>query len=589
MAVHENLVLHIGEDKFYIEARDQGTKEVLVIDRLSQEIVLESSGIQIPTVTAVQPICGVIGTINLLAGHYLVIITKKRKVGEIKGETIWKITSTEIIPYRKTLLHLSEIQQRHNRVYEGMIQQVLDMNCYYFSTTYDLTHTLQRLYNTSPEFSQMALHERADQRFVWNCHLLRELSAQPEVSRFILPVMCGFVSVKVGLINSKRFEHILVSRRSCFRAGTRFYMRGLDDQGHAANFVETEQIIQHSGNLASFVQTRGSIPLFWTQRPNIKYKPTPQISKSQNHLDAFHRHIDSLVVSYGMHVLINLIDHKGAEKLLEDRFAKTVYDSKNEQIRYESFDFHHECRKMQWHRLSILTEKLSKEQEQFGYFMVSSSNELLKHQIGVFRTNCIDCLDRTNVVQSLLARRSLYEQMQFFGILKPGERIEEHQFDSSFNNVWADNADECSKQYAGTGALKTDFTRTGKRTKFGLLKDGFNSAVRYYKNNFSDGTRQDAIDLFLGNYIVEDNEGITFPSPLEQQRDVKYLLLPLICVIAFSMTLISVLMPPAETFLAISYFLFWLIATTLTFGLIYIFGLEYVDAPRLCQSKIKVD
>ena len=25
--------------------------------------------------------------------------------------------------------------------------------------------------------------------------------------------------------------------------------------------------------------------------------------------------------------------------------------------------------------------------------------------------------------------------------------------------VWADNADACSKQYAGTGALKTDFTR----------------------------------------------------------------------------------------------------------------------------------
>ena len=25
--------------------------------------------------------------------------------------------------------------------------------------------------------------------------------------------------------------------------------------------------------------------------------------------------------------------------------------------------------------------------------------------------------------------------------------------------VWADNADACAKQYAGTGALKTDFTR----------------------------------------------------------------------------------------------------------------------------------
>ena len=27
------------------------------------------------------------------------------------------------------------------------------------------------------------------------------------------------------------------------------------------------------------------------------------------------------------------------------------------------------------------------------------------------------------------------------------------------SSVWADNADTISKQYAGTGALKTDFTR----------------------------------------------------------------------------------------------------------------------------------
>lgn len=47
-----------------------------------------------------------------------------------------------------------------------------------------------------------------------------------------------------------------------------------------------------------------------------------------------------------------------------------------------------------------------------------------------------------------------------------------------------------SIQYSGTGALKTDFTRTGKRTKLGAMKDGLNSLTRYYKNNFADGYRQ---------------------------------------------------------------------------------------------------
>ena len=56
--------------------------------------------------------------------------------------------------------------------------------------------------------------------------------------------------------------------------------------------------------------------------------------------------------------------------------------------------------------------------------------------------------------------------------------------------VWADHADYVSKAYSGTGALKTDYTRTGTRTKQGLLQDGQNSVVRYLKNNYFDGNRQ---------------------------------------------------------------------------------------------------
>lgn len=41
-----------------------------------------------------------------------------------------------------------------------MMNHVLSMDGFYFSTTYDLTHTLQRLSNTSPEFQEMSLLER---------------------------------------------------------------------------------------------------------------------------------------------------------------------------------------------------------------------------------------------------------------------------------------------------------------------------------------------------------------------------------------------------------------------------------------------
>lgn len=47
-------------------------------------------------------------------------------------------------------------------------------------------------------------------------------------------------------------------------------------------------------------------------------------------------------------------------------------------------------------------------------------------QNGIFRTNCIDCLDRTNVVQSLVARRALLQQLLQLGILSAGEKITDH-------------------------------------------------------------------------------------------------------------------------------------------------------------------
>ena len=47
-----------------------------------------------------------------------------------------------------------------------------------------------------------------------------------------------------------------------------------------------------------------------------------------------------------------------------------------------------------------------------SYFLVDSAGMVVASQEGVFRSNCMDCLDRTNVIQSLLARRSLQAQLQ---------------------------------------------------------------------------------------------------------------------------------------------------------------------------------
>ncbi len=94
--------------------------------------------------------------------------------------------------------------------------------------------------------------------------------------------------------------------------------------------------------------------------------------------------------------------------------------------------------------------------------------------------------------------------------------------------MWADNADTVSLQYSGTGALKNDFTRTGKRNLRGALNDGINSLTRYYLNNFADGARQDAYDLFVGNWLVDPAKRSPFAGASSRLLYVGVLLLALI-------------------------------------------------------------
>ena len=154
-------------------------------------------------------------------------------------------------------LYMSFTQERDNQVYVNMIQHVLSTPGFYFSHSYDLTHSLQRMYHlsqTKPNFFHLPLHERADDRFVWNSHILRDLVVLPELRRFIVPVLHGFVCIKKATINGKQFTFSLISRRSVHRAGVRYYMRGVDSRGNAANYIETEQIVFYNGHKASFLQ-----------------------------------------------------------------------------------------------------------------------------------------------------------------------------------------------------------------------------------------------------------------------------------------------------------------------------------------------
>lgn len=60
--------------------------------------------------------------------------------------------------------------------------------------------------------------------------------------------------------------------------GMRYKRRGVDTDGRVANYVETEQLIHVHNHTLSFVQTRGSVPVFWSQA-GYRYNPRPRLEK----------------------------------------------------------------------------------------------------------------------------------------------------------------------------------------------------------------------------------------------------------------------------------------------------------------------
>jgi len=144
--------------------------------------------------------------------------------------------------------------------------------------------------------------------------------------------------------------------------------------------------------------------------------------------------------------------------------------------------------------------------------------------------------------------------------------------------VWADNADVVSRAYSGTGALKTDFTRTGLRTKAGAFQDLQNSVMRYLRNNFIDGGRQDAYDLFLGNFSPDE-----MPIPVLQTKTLFLQSIPYILFTSLVMLFAGLILPrDDDARLPLRYFfMLWLAIFLWSGKTLIVNGLEYVNWPTL--------
>eukprot|EP00210_Caulerpa_lentillifera_P008438 g8050.t1 len=461
---------------------------------------------------------GILGCFRFLEGYYLFLITKRKPLGSLAGHTVYGVADTTLIPLSCTNESWSE------RRYRKLLLSGLDLTKdFFFSYTYNLSYTVQH------NLTQQGSFDPFECIYVWNEYLTRDLRTALKDNKWVLPLVHGSWQQRNLSIFGKLVTLTLISRRSRRFAGTRYLKRGINQQGWVANEVETEQIIslhhrRQSGipSLSSMVQLRGSIPLFWGQgtsalnpRPDIVlYNMDPLYAATAKHFeDLFDRYGGPVVVLN----LVKSVESHPRETILRREFAKAlVFLNQHvfqDQIVHLPIDFKQKMHKTSNLFFKEIEPKVKSSLKQTGFCVVQSINgrtalnsnkAAMKPQLqeGVSRSNCIDCLDRTNIWQYVYGLIALGSQLCSLGLLETDEIDPHCSLAYQLMEMYEIMGNVIALQYGGSEAHGKFFEKMRGRSEAATKsKELLTSIRRYYSNAVSDPEKQDAINLFLDYYM----------------------------------------------------------------------------------------
>ncbi|KAI3329250.1 SacI homology domain-containing protein [Xylariaceae sp. AK1471] len=479
---------------------------------------------------------GLIGFIKFTGPYYMLLITKKSTVAMIGGHYIYQVDGTELIPLTPAKYKTDTRNAEESR-FLGILNHPDLTRSFYYSYSYDITRTLQ--HNICRERAALTgglpgtTYHDYNKMFVWNSHLLRPASdTLSNPFDWCRPIIHGYIDQAAISVYGRTAHITIIARRSRFFAGARFLKRGANDLGYVANDVETEQIVSESlttsfhspgpklfanPQFTSYVQHRGSIPLYWTQ-DNIGVTPKPPIEL--NLVDPFYTaaalHFNNLFERYGSPIyVLNLVKSRERtpreSKLLHEYTNAINYLNQflpgEHKIIHKAWDMSRAAKSRDQDVIGTLETIAESVVTRTGFFQ-NGDGDITPSRVqnGVARTNCIDCLDRTNAAQFVIGKRALGHQLHALGILENTSIEYDTDAVNLFTHMYHDHGDTIAVQYGGSQLVNTMETYRKINQWTSHSRDMIESFKRYYNNSFLDSQRQEAYNLFLGNYIFAQGQ-----------------------------------------------------------------------------------
>ncbi|KAA3478466.1 phosphoinositide phosphatase SAC2-like [Gossypium australe] len=527
---------------------------------------------------------GIVGFVKFLGPYYMLLIKKRRKIGAICGHNIYAVTKSEMIPISNSPDQSNVAYSKNEKRYKKLLCAVDLTKDFFFSYSYNVMHSLQR--NLRKNETGLGHYETM---FVWNEFLTRGIRNNLNNTLWTVALVYGFFKQVKLSVSGRDFMFTLIARRSRHYAGTRYLKRGVNEKGRVANDVETEQIVFEDvpegcpTQISSVVQNRGSIPLFWSQETSrLNLRPDIILSKKDPNYDATRLHFENLVRRYGNPIIIlNLIkrcEKKPRETILRAEFANSIRFlnkslTEEDRLRFLHWDLSRHsrkatksvavlgrvadyalnltgifycqvtpnCRPEGLLNLSCLVQNDGKLGKDAGNDKQNSSENVKPpmFQNGVLRTNCIDCLDRTNVAQYAHGLMALGRQLHAMSFIESHTIDQNSPLVDELMTVYEEMGDTLALQYGGsaahnknlevlgseysilfcTGCVKQIFCQMRGQWKAATQsQEFFRTLQRYYRNAYLDAEKQRAINLFLGHFQPQQGK----PALWELDSDQHY-------------------------------------------------------------------
>ncbi|XP_033619309.1 polyphosphoinositide phosphatase isoform X2 [Fukomys damarensis] len=441
---------------------------------------------------------GVVGFVRFLEGYYIVLITKRRKMADIGGHAIYKIEDTNMIYIPNDSVRITHPDEaRYLRIFQNVD---LSSN-FYFSYSYDLSHSLQ-----------------------YNLTVLR---------------------MPLEMLKSETTQ----TRQESFDI---FEDEGLITQGRSGVFgICSEPYMKYVWNGQLLDIIKNTVHRDWLLYIIHGFcgqsSVYPSFSSSVDQADPFAHvaalHFDQMLQRFGSPIIIlNLVKEREKRKheriLSEELVAAVTYLNQflppEHTIVYIPWDMAKYTKSKLCNvldRLNVIAESVVKKTGFFvnrpdSYCSILRPDEKWNElggcviptgrlQTGILRTNCVDCLDRTNTAQFMVGKCALAYQLYSLGLIdKPNL-----QFDTDavrlFEELYEDHGDTLSLQYGGSQLVHRVKTYRKIAPWTQHSKDIMQTLSRYYSNAFSDADRQDSINLFLGVFHPTDGKPHLWELPTD--------------------------------------------------------------------------